>query len=143
LELQLRQQREQWKRQKDVAKAIGWVLDRIVSEDEEQDDDWRTQVLFSRSTPEMPSPSASTMKRIEIGEAILVHGESLVEEYIDVLRRVMRDPKAEVSPQEREDWEDSIDAFRRLSSDEQVVVLRDAERRLKRFKARRTPRHSD
>lgn len=36
LELQLRQQREQWKRQKDIAKAIGWVLDRIGSDDEEE-----------------------------------------------------------------------------------------------------------
>jgi hypothetical protein len=35
LELQLRQQREQWKRQKDVAKAIGWILDRVGSDDEE------------------------------------------------------------------------------------------------------------
>jgi hypothetical protein len=38
LELQLCQQREQWKRQRDIAKAIGWVLDRIGS-DEEYDED--------------------------------------------------------------------------------------------------------
>jgi len=38
LELQLRQQREQWKRQKDVAKAIGWVLDRMDLDDEEDED---------------------------------------------------------------------------------------------------------
>lgn len=36
LELQLRQQREQWKRQKDVAKAIGWVLDRMGSDEEDE-----------------------------------------------------------------------------------------------------------
>ena len=36
LELQLRQQREQWKRQKDVAKAIGWVLDRMGSDELEE-----------------------------------------------------------------------------------------------------------
>jgi hypothetical protein len=35
LELQLSQQREQWKRQKDVAKAIGWVLDRMRSDEED------------------------------------------------------------------------------------------------------------
>lgn len=38
LELQLRQQREQWKRQKDVAKAIGWVLDRLGTDEEEEED---------------------------------------------------------------------------------------------------------
>jgi hypothetical protein len=38
LELQLRQQREQWKRQKDVTKAIGWVLDRMDSEDDEDEE---------------------------------------------------------------------------------------------------------
>jgi AmiR/NasT family two-component response regulator len=39
LELELRQQREQWKRQKDVAKAIGWVLDRMGSDEEEEYED--------------------------------------------------------------------------------------------------------
>jgi hypothetical protein len=39
LELQLRQQREQWKRQKDVAKAIGWVLDRIGRDEDYEDDE--------------------------------------------------------------------------------------------------------
>jgi len=39
LELQLRQQREQWKRQKDVAKAIGWVLDRMDSDDDYEEED--------------------------------------------------------------------------------------------------------
>jgi hypothetical protein len=39
LELQLRQQREQWKRQKDVAKAIGWVLDRMGSDEDEEYED--------------------------------------------------------------------------------------------------------
>jgi hypothetical protein len=38
LELQLRQQREQWKRQKDVARAIGWVLDRIGSDEEDEEE---------------------------------------------------------------------------------------------------------
>ena len=38
LELQLRQQREQWKRQKDVAKAIGWILDRMGSDDEDDEE---------------------------------------------------------------------------------------------------------
>ncbi len=37
LELQLRQQREQWKRQKDVARAIGWVLDRMGSDEEDEE----------------------------------------------------------------------------------------------------------
>lgn len=37
LELQLRQQREQWKRQKDFARAIGWVLDRMGSDEEDED----------------------------------------------------------------------------------------------------------
>ena len=39
LELELRQQREQWKRQKDIAKAIGWVLDRIGSDEEDDEDE--------------------------------------------------------------------------------------------------------
>jgi hypothetical protein len=39
LELELRQQREQWKRQKEVAKAIGWVLDRIGSDDDDEYED--------------------------------------------------------------------------------------------------------
>lgn len=39
LEFQLRQQREQWKRQKDIAKAIGWVIDRIGSDDEDDYED--------------------------------------------------------------------------------------------------------
>jgi hypothetical protein len=39
LELQLRQQREQWKRQKDVTKAIGWVLDRMGSDEDDEEDD--------------------------------------------------------------------------------------------------------
>jgi Type I restriction enzyme HindI endonuclease subunit-like, C-terminal len=39
LELQLREQREQWKRQKDFAKAIGWVLDRMGSDEEEDYED--------------------------------------------------------------------------------------------------------
>ena len=34
-ELELRQQREQWRRQKDLAKAVGWVLDRVDGEDDE------------------------------------------------------------------------------------------------------------
>lgn len=37
LQLQLRQQQDQWKRQKDIAKAIGWVLDRIDSDQEEEE----------------------------------------------------------------------------------------------------------
>jgi hypothetical protein len=40
LELQLRQQKEQWKRQKDFARAIGWVLDRMGSDEEDEDDDY-------------------------------------------------------------------------------------------------------
>ena len=39
LELELRQQREQWKRQKDIAKAIGWVLDRVGSDEEDDEDE--------------------------------------------------------------------------------------------------------
>ena len=39
LELQLRQQREQWKRQKDVTKAIGWVLDRMDSDEDDEEED--------------------------------------------------------------------------------------------------------
>lgn len=39
LELQLRQQREQWKQQKDIAKAIGWVLDRMDSDDGDEEED--------------------------------------------------------------------------------------------------------
>lgn len=38
LKLQLQQEREQWRRQKDIAKAIGWVLDRIGNDDEEEGD---------------------------------------------------------------------------------------------------------
>lgn len=35
LELQLRQQREQWKRQKEFVRVIGWVLDRMRTDEEE------------------------------------------------------------------------------------------------------------
>jgi hypothetical protein len=37
LKLELEREKEQWKRQKDIAKAIGWVLDRIGSDDEEDE----------------------------------------------------------------------------------------------------------
>lgn len=37
LELELKREKEQWRRQKDIAKAIGWVLDRIGSDEEEED----------------------------------------------------------------------------------------------------------
>jgi hypothetical protein len=82
------------------------------------------------------------MKRIDIGEAILTYGESLVEEYVGALRKVMRDPKAELSSQEREDWGESVDAFRRLNGGEQMIVLRSAELQLKRAKLRRAQRQS-
>lgn len=39
LEFELKREKEQWRRQKDIAKAIGWVLDRIGSDDEEEDED--------------------------------------------------------------------------------------------------------
>jgi len=74
------------------------------------------------------------MKRIDIGEAILAYRESLVEEYVGALRRIMRDPKAELSSQEREDWGESVDVFRGLSGHEQMIVLRSAELQLKRAK---------
>jgi hypothetical protein len=40
LKLQLLREKEQWKRQKDVARAIGWIIDNLGSseEDEEEDD---------------------------------------------------------------------------------------------------------
>lgn len=38
LEVLLRQQQQQWKQQKDIAKAIGWVLDRIGSDEEEDEE---------------------------------------------------------------------------------------------------------
>ncbi len=34
LELELRKQQQEWKRKKDVAKLIGWFLDRLESDDE-------------------------------------------------------------------------------------------------------------
>jgi hypothetical protein len=37
LKLELEREKEQWRRQKDIAKAIGWVLDRIGSDDAEDD----------------------------------------------------------------------------------------------------------
>ncbi len=37
LKLELEREKEQWKRQKDIAKAISWVLDRIGSDDEEDE----------------------------------------------------------------------------------------------------------
>lgn len=36
LRLELEREKEQWRRQKDIAKAIGWVLDRIGSDDEDE-----------------------------------------------------------------------------------------------------------
>ena len=39
LELELKREKEQWRRQKDIAKAIGWVLDRIGSDEDEEDED--------------------------------------------------------------------------------------------------------
>ena len=36
LGLQLRQQQQQWKQQKDIAKAIGWVLNQIGSDDDDE-----------------------------------------------------------------------------------------------------------
>jgi hypothetical protein len=35
-ELELKQRREQWRRQKDLAKAVGWVLNRVDREDDEE-----------------------------------------------------------------------------------------------------------
>ena len=78
------------------------------------------------------------MGSIDIDEAILAYGESLVEEYIRALRRVMNDPKAELSSQEREDWGKAVDDFRGLSKNEQAIVLRSAELRLGRAKRRRS-----
>ena len=39
LELELRREKEQWRRQKDIAKAIGWVLDRIGSDEDDEDEE--------------------------------------------------------------------------------------------------------
>lgn len=39
LKLELEREKEQWRRQKDIAKAIGWVLDRIGSDDEDEYED--------------------------------------------------------------------------------------------------------
>ena len=36
LEFELTREKEQWRRQKDIARAIGWVLDRIGSDDEDE-----------------------------------------------------------------------------------------------------------
>jgi hypothetical protein len=36
LKLELEREKEQWRRQKDIAKAIGWVLDRIGSDEEDE-----------------------------------------------------------------------------------------------------------
>ncbi len=38
LELEFRKEREQWRRQKDMAKAIGWFIDRL-GEGEEEDEE--------------------------------------------------------------------------------------------------------
>ncbi len=38
LKLQLEQEKEQWRRQKDVAKAIGWLVDRLDSSDDDEED---------------------------------------------------------------------------------------------------------
>lgn len=37
LKLELEREKEQWKRQKDIAKALGWVLDRIGSDEDDED----------------------------------------------------------------------------------------------------------
>jgi hypothetical protein len=37
VKLQLEREREQWKRQKDVAKAIGWVVDHLGSSEEDEE----------------------------------------------------------------------------------------------------------
>ena len=39
LKLELEREKEQWRRQKDIAKAIGWVLDRIGSDEEDDYDE--------------------------------------------------------------------------------------------------------
>jgi AmiR/NasT family two-component response regulator len=39
LKLELEREKEQWRRQKDIAKAIGWVLDRMGSDEEDEDDE--------------------------------------------------------------------------------------------------------
>lgn len=38
LKLQLEREREQWKRQKDVAKAIGWIVDHLGSSEEDEEE---------------------------------------------------------------------------------------------------------
>lgn len=39
LKLDLEREKEQWRRQKDIAKAIGWVLDRIGGDEEDDEDE--------------------------------------------------------------------------------------------------------
>jgi len=39
LKLELEREKEQWRRQKDIAKAIGWVLDRIGSDEVDDEDE--------------------------------------------------------------------------------------------------------
>lgn len=38
LKLQLEREKEQWKRQKDVAKAIGWIVDHLGSSEEDEEE---------------------------------------------------------------------------------------------------------
>lgn len=38
LKLQLERERDQWKRQKDVAKAIGWIVDHLGSSEEDKEE---------------------------------------------------------------------------------------------------------
>jgi hypothetical protein len=82
------------------------------------------------------------MTRFDIGDAILAYGEHLLKEYIEALRIIMRNPNAELSYQQRQDWGEAVEVFRTLSREDQMIVIRSAELRLKRRKTGRTPRQS-